>query len=236
MSAAIDDDAPWLVAAHAMPHGKLWIVANHGIRANHDRINTTPQFVRFASRRLARNPLRVSGPCGDFTVQAHRGLRGHERHTCHDPPIESLIHHRRFFGQQPRLNPNPCAAQYLQPTSIMFWVWIERRDDHALHARRDDRVRARRRLPPRATRLHRHVQRRPSRVHAAQCKDLRVCPTRASVPALADDATVAYEHRTNRRIRARLSQPTSRQCQRPPHKPLVLLAERHDANSTSLSF
>ena len=179
--------------------GQLRRVGAHAAHADRDGVDLRAQLVHAAARLLAGDPARPGN--GDAAVERQRELEHHERPPLRNPRAPRLVLCAR--GEEVGvLDVDAGRAQDVE-ASCRFRVRVTGAGDDFRHARRDERVGARRRRAVVGTRLHRHVQRRAARAPARRLQrdDLGVRAALPLVPALADDLAVAHEHGADDRIR-----------------------------------
>ena len=136
--------------------------------------------------------------------------------------------------------------QNLKTFARVFRIRVSRANENFFDARRDERVRARRRAAVRATGFKRDVNGRALGIVTAllcitECRDFRVGTTRWGGPSAPDDFASFHQHRADRRVGRSRAVAAQREAQREAHELGVnhrgsILPQRHRGDREKTYF
>ena len=202
----VEDHPAGLARDGLDPGGEQRIVGQRGADPDRHGVDLRAPAVRTGAAVLARDPARVARAGGDLAVERHRGLQGHERLSGPGVLAERLIDEPRPVGHRAvqHVHGDSLVAQDAEPPAAGLRRRIVGGDDHPRDPRRDDRLRARRRVARVAARLERDVQGGSLGALVARLERsaLGVGLADRSVESLADHPVVLHDHRADKRVRA----------------------------------
>ena len=177
------------------------------------------------TRRLARDPLRLSRRRRNLAVERHRRLERDERQPLRHPFDIRFIERARLFRQHAHRHFDARRFEHRLALSCDERIRVEHRGDDALDARLDERLGARPRAAVMRARLQRHIGGRAARKLARHGErvHLGVRRARLAMPARTDDAPLAHEDGTDERIRRGAATRIRSEQERLTHEVLVLL-------------
>ena len=212
-----------------MPDREPRVVRQHGVDAHEHGVRPAAHQVYPFPRGLPGDPLGMAVPRGDAAVQRLGQLEQHEGPAgC---PVVDVggVQLPRFRFEEARLHGDALRAQPFDSLARNAPVRIGHGDVDAGDARRDDRVRARRRAAPVAAGLQGYVQLGPPRAVAGLLERLRLGVPPAVFPVVspAHDHAVADDHGAHHGIGTGPASSPRRQVQRLAHEYRAVFGFRH---------
>ncbi|AHI68002.1 hypothetical protein BTL_4016 [Burkholderia thailandensis H0587] len=203
--------------------------AGVGRAFEHDRAARAPVpevVARLGRRSVKRRQVGRIGRGRPVDRQAER--RARPRPAAFDPAEKTDVQLARLRLQQALLDDDARVGQARGSAPRDLLERIARGDHDARDARRDERVRARRRPAEVRAGLERHVRGCAARAFArfAQRVHFRVRFARAAVPARAERLGAARDHAADARVRMRRVKPLFGEPQRMGHVHAVDVGER----------
>ena len=240
----IEHDAQQRAAAlPAGAVGQAAIVGEHGSDARENRVVRVPHRLHVLAGGLAGDPWKLMrgklmrgklmrGELSwrrlivrrrDFSIQRHRGLQRHQSpagaHEMHEGFVD-LDRSRR--GARVQLDLHSGFAQTAEAAAGDEWIGILHGRNHPAHARRQNRVDARRRPAMVRARLQRDIERRALRPFPGllQRQNLRMLDAGPGVEAAAHGLAVTHHHRAHGGVGRGAADAAGGQFQRFFHKPV----------------
>src|SRR5882724_8221306 len=187
------------------PDRQAWIIRQHGIDSNQDRICSPTQLHSTRPSQLAGNPFRLPRGSCDFAVQRHGRLDRHQRRPLHDPMIKCLIQPLAFLREETRRDGNSRAFHYFEGLTTVARIRISGAHHDSPDSGGYYRVGARRGPPVCGTGFKRHVKCsaswiKPSFLRIEKRFDFSMRLACAMMPAMTDNLAPLDQDRANHRI------------------------------------
>src|SRR5438067_12513588 len=92
--------------------------------------------MRMMASSTSGDPSRLAKCTRQSTIERHAAFSDHERASCHNPFVESLVESCALFRQDAFPHCDACFSQLHDASTAVPWIYVGRADDYRSEERR----------------------------------------------------------------------------------------------------